>query len=71
MFICKNCKNKDKFELMPSSAYNGKNILQKNYDDKNALEITIDEYSFIPDLQFMNQHAVCRYCGQTYIWEYE
>ena len=31
----------------------------------------VDGYTFIPDLMFMNQFAVCRYCGQIYMWEYE
>ena len=35
------------------------------------IEITVDGYKFIPDLQFMNDHAVCRYCGQIYMWDYE
>ena len=33
--------------------------------------ITVDGYKFIPDLQFMNDHAVCKYCGQIYMWDYE
>ena len=40
-------------------------------NDKNEIEISVDGYVFVPDLQFMNEHAVCRYCGQIYIWDYE
>ena len=41
------------------------------YNDKNEIEITVGTYTFIPDLEFMNEHAVCKYCGQIYIWEKE
>ena len=38
---------------------------------QNEIEITVDGYVFVPDLQFMNEHAVCRYCGQIYMWDYD
>ena len=70
MFICKNCKSIDKFELMFSPDYTGdKNFSQKT-NEKGEIEITVDGYIFVPDLQFMNQHAVCRHCGQIYMWDY-
>jgi len=71
MFKCKNCGSVDKFELMFSPDYQGKKNYKQSYNDKNELEITVDGYKFIPDLTFMNQHAVCRYCGQIVIWDYE
>jgi len=71
MFRCKNCRNIDKFELMFSPEYKGnRNFLQK-YNSKNKIEIEIDGYTFIPDLEFMNSYAVCKFCGQIYSWEYE
>ena len=71
MFICKNCKSKDKFELMFSRNYTGEKIFEQSYNEKNELEIIVDGHKFVPDLQFMNDHAVCRYCGQIYMWEYD
>lgn len=71
MFRCKNCKSIDKFELMFSPEYTGKKIFSQKYNKKNEIQITVDGYTFIPDLIFMNEHAVCRYCGQIYTWDYE
>lgn len=71
MFICKCCKSSDKFELMFSPDYQGLRHFEQCYNAKNELEITVDGYTFIPDLQFMNEHAVCRYCGQIYMWDYD
>lgn len=70
MFICKNCKTADRFELMFAPDYQGEKRFQMEYNEKGELEITVDGYKFIPDLQFMNTHAVCGYCGQIYMWDY-
>ena len=70
MFICKNCKSIDKFELMFSPDYTGSRKLEQKYNSKKEIEITVDGYTFIPDLVFMNEHAVCKYCGQIHIWDY-
>ena len=71
MFICKNCKSKDKFELMFSPDYKGERNYVQNYRENGDIEITVDGYVFVPDLQFMNEHAVCKYCGQIYMWDYD
>ncbi len=71
MFRCKHCKNVDKFELMFSENYDGNRNFQQKYNKRHQIEINIDGYSFVPDLEFMNEHAVCKYCGQIYTWEYE
>ncbi len=71
MFRCKNCKNIDKFELMFAEDYQGNRNFQQKYNKRHQIEITIDGYSFVPDLEFMNEYAVCKYCGQIYTWEYE
>lgn len=71
MFICKNCKSVDKFELMFSPEYKGSKSFKHVYNSKNEIEITVDGYTFVPDLMFMNQFAVCKYCGQIYMWDYE
>lgn len=71
MFICKNCKSVDKFELMFASNYKGGKNFKQEYNNNKDIVITVDGYTFIPDLNFMNKHAVCRYCGQIYTWDYE
>ena len=70
MFICKNCKSIDKFELLISPDYTGNQELKIRYNSRDELEISVDGYTFIPDLRFMNEHAVCKYCGQIYTWDY-
>ena len=71
MFICKNCKSVDKFELMFSPNYQGEGRFEQSYDKNGKIVITVDGYTFKPDLNFMNEHAVCKYCGQIYTWDYE
>lgn len=71
MFKCKNCNSTDKFELMFSPEYKGARRYEQVYNDKGEIEITVDGYKFIPDLQFMNACAVCSYCGQIYMWDYD
>lgn len=71
MFVCKNCKSVDKFELMFSPDYEGEKKFLQKYNKKGEIEMTVDGYTFIPDLGFMNDHAVCRYCGEIYIWDYD
>ena len=50
--------------------YKGKREISRRLNEKNEIVITVDGYEFIPDLEFMNGHAVCRYCGEINIWEY-
>ena len=71
MFICKNCKRVDRFELMFSPNYRGERNFKQYYNANNEIEIVVDGFKFVPDLQFMNRHAVCRYCRQIYMWDYE
>ena len=71
MFKCKNCNHIDKFELMFSKDYDKEKTYSIIYNDNNQIEITVGDYTFIPDLTFMNEHAVCKYCGQIYTWEKE
>ena len=70
MFVCKNCKSVDKFELMFAPNYKGSKNFKWEYNNNDDIVITVDGYTFVPDLGFMNQHAVCRYCGQIYMWDY-
>ena len=71
MFKCKNCNSIDKFELMFDEKYQGNRNFSQKYNARHQIEINIDGHSFIPSLKFMNEHAVCKYCGQIYIWELE
>ena len=70
MFRCKKCKRKDRFELMFSPDYQGKCVMEKTVNSKGHIIITVDGYTFTPDLNFMNGHAVCSYCGSINCWEY-
>lgn len=71
MFKCKKCNSVDKFELMFSPAYKGSKNFEINYTKNQDIQITVDCYTFIPDLVFMNNHAVCRYCGNIHNWDYK
>ncbi len=71
MFKCKKCNSIDKFELMFSPDYKGARSFAQKYKKNGDIEINVDGYTFIPDLSFMNSHAVCRYCGNIYMWDYE
>jgi hypothetical protein len=56
---------------MFSKDYEGARNYSQKYVIGKRLEISVDGYSFTPSVEFMNEHAVCKFCGQTYIWEYE
>ena len=55
---------------MFSPEYEGSKEFSMSYNKNKELEISVDGYTFVPDLTFMNEHAVCKYCGQIYIWDY-
>ena len=71
MFHCKRCNSKDKFELMFNPEYKGSCEFNISYTKNGDILINVDGYTFIPDLPFMNTHAVCRYCGSIGGWEYK
>ncbi len=71
MFKCKKCHSSDKFELMFSPDYNGSKEFNYEYTQNKDIKITVDGYTFIPDLAFMNRHAVCKFCGSINCWDYE
>jgi hypothetical protein len=56
---------------MFAPGYKGSKDYKQEYNENKDIVIAIDGYTFIPDLNFMNRHAVCRYCGQIYIWDYD
>ncbi|MFH0702489.1 MAG: hypothetical protein V2B14_02985 [bacterium] len=70
MFRCKNCKSLDSFGLMLSPNYKGERKYSEKFNEHDEIIINIDGYEFIPDLGFMNAHAVCKYCGEIKTWEY-
>lgn len=70
MFKCKKCNSIDKFELMFNPFYKGAKNFIIEYTKNGDIKINVDSYAFIPDLKFMNNHAVCRYCGNINCWDY-
>lgn len=70
MFKCKKCNSIDNFGLMLSPSYKGKGEYSQKHNKHDEIVIDIDGYEFVPDLGFMNSHAVCKYCGEIKIWEY-
>lgn len=71
MFKCKKCNSKDKFELMFNPEYKGKREFNVEYTKNNDIKITVDGYTFIPNIQFMNTHSVCKHCGNINCWDYD
>lgn len=70
MFKCKNCNSVNLFGLILSPNYKGKGDYSEKFNENDEIVINIDGYEFIPDIAFMNGHAVCKYCGEIKIWEY-
>ena len=70
MFKCKKCGSVDKFELMFSPEYKGAKTFDVSYTKNKDIMISVDGFTFIPDLSFMNAHAVCKYCGNINCWDY-
>ena len=70
MFKCKKCGSVDKFELMFSPEYEGAKTFDVSYTKNKDIMISVDGFTFIPDLSFMNAHAVCKYCGNINCWDY-
>lgn len=70
MFKCKKCNSIDNFGLVFNPNYKGKGEFTTNVNEHDELVFNIDGYEFIPDLGFMNNHAVCKYCGEIKCWEY-
>ena len=71
MFKCSKCNSIDKFELMFSPSYKGSKTFEVKYTQNHDILINVDGYTFIPDLSFMNQPAVCKYCGNINCWDYK
>ncbi len=70
MFRCKKCGSIDNFGLILSPDYQGAGNISESRNEDDEIIINVDNYEFIPDLGFMNHHAVCKYCGEIKIWEY-
>lgn len=69
MFKCKSCGTIDKFIIMLSPSYRGKGIISQSVNENEQIVINVDGYTFIPDLEFMNAHACCEFCGTIKNWE--
>ena len=70
MFKCKSCQQIDQFSLLLSSTYTGQGVFNQKYNEHGEIIITIDGFEFIPDLSFMNHHAVCKFCGEFNCFDY-
>ena len=70
MFRCTKCKSVDNYGLVFNPNYQGKGEFSTTVNKHDELVFNIDGYEFIPDLGFMNGHAVCKYCGEIKCWEY-
>lgn len=70
MFKCRKCNSVDKFELMFSPDYKGTKDFEVSYTKNKDIKINVDGYLFVPDLRFMNAHAVCKHCGSINCWDY-
>ncbi len=69
MFVCKKCKRVDNFDLMLNRTYVGAGKIEKRETSNGKIVINVDGYTFVPDLDFMNNYAVCSYCGGIYCWK--
>ncbi len=70
MFTCTKCNHTDKFDLFTSPEYKGEGKIDFSFDKNKSLKIYADDYTFSPDLSFMNKHAICSYCGSICSWKY-
>lgn len=70
MFRCTKCNQLDNFSLMLSKNYTGPGKFSQKQNEHGEIIINIDGFEFIPDLAFMNTHAVCKYCGEINCFEY-
>lgn len=55
---------------MLSEGYQGPGNFSQKYNEHNEIVINVDGFEFIPDLAFMNSHAVCKFCGTIKNFEY-
>lgn len=70
MFVCTKCGKTDNFEFMISPYYKPSEKVKYSFDKKGNLIINADGHTFAPDLTFMNNYAVCSFCGSIYCWDY-
>lgn len=57
--------------MMFNPEYKGKREFNVEYTQNNDIKITVDGYTFIPNIQFMNTHSVCKHCGNINCWDYD
>ncbi|MEB3287301.1 MAG: hypothetical protein VKJ04_07345 [Vampirovibrionales bacterium] len=67
MFKCKDCDSL-LFDLVLQPEYQGSVAIRIN--EHQEVEVAINEQSFVADLMFMNQFALCKDCGSIKRWEY-
>lgn len=67
MFRCKECGSIE-FQLVVHPDYQG--TVEVSSNEFNEVVVTANGQSFIADMMFMNQFAVCGQCGGIKNWEY-
>lgn len=67
MFQCKNCRATE-FQLMVQPGYQG--TVEVSYNEFDEVVLQVNGKSFVADLMFMNQFAVCKECDAIKSWEY-
>ncbi len=70
MFRCIKCNSVDNFGIIFNPNYKGKGEFTTSVNEHDEIVFNVDGYEFIPDLGFMNNHAVCKYCGEIKCWQY-
>jgi hypothetical protein len=55
---------------MLNADYAGPGVFSQKVNEHGEIVINIDGFEFIPDLAFMNSHAVCKFCGEISCFEY-
>lgn len=73
MFKCKACDAIDNFSLMLSADYQGPGKFSQTKNEHGEILINVDGFEFIPDLAFMNNFAVCGFCGEinNFVYHFE
>lgn len=67
MFQCKSC-HATEFQLVIHPSYQG--TVEVGCNEFNEVVVTVNQQSFVADLLFMNQYAVCKQCEAIKNWEY-
>jgi hypothetical protein len=67
MFQCKKCQTTE-FRLVIHPDYQG--TVEVGCNEFDEVVVTANQQTFVADLMFMNQFAVCQQCDAIKNWEY-